>query len=217
MTSAWDRYVTDRAASAFAWGAFELTSWPPSLHFPGVEILEPGPGMRVLDIGCGDGDNAAHLAGLGPQVTAVDQSPVRVAAARQRWGQVANLTVVQAEAVEFLTAAGPVFDAIYSVYGAAWFTDPELLVPAAFAALRPGGLFLCSHADMDPPRGRVTLDSAPDIHRWDLSPRSWRMLLRANGFREVGMTLLPPTRGFANTFTVLVGGRRASGENDTDD
>lgn len=205
--TAWDGYSTCHQESAFAWGWYGPEPWSPSRYVPGVEVLDPRPGTRALDLGCGAGDNAAHLAGLGPHVTAIDQSPVQVATGRQRWGHVASLDVVQAEAVAFMRAAGPVFDVIYSVYGAAWFTDPEALVPAASSALGPTGLFACSHADVDPPEGRVTLDSAPDVQRWELSPLEWRMLLRAHGFREVRTIVLPPTLGFPDKPTILVIGQ----------
>lgn len=57
--------------------------------------LEPNPllvdqippsGGKVLVVGCGYGDDAAHLASLGRQVTAFDISATAVATARQRFG-----------------------------------------------------------------------------------------------------------------------------------
>lgn len=43
-----------------------------------------GPGARVLEIGCGIGDDALFLAESGCRVTALDQSPICVAYARSR-------------------------------------------------------------------------------------------------------------------------------------
>jgi SAM-dependent methyltransferase len=43
-----------------------------------------GAGDRVLDIGCGTGDDAVHLAARGIRVTAIDESPEMVAIARGR-------------------------------------------------------------------------------------------------------------------------------------
>ncbi|HTA46933.1 MAG TPA: methyltransferase domain-containing protein [Bryobacteraceae bacterium] len=41
-------------------------------------------GSRVLDLGCGTGEDALHLAGLGTSVTAVDSSPQMVLRAREK-------------------------------------------------------------------------------------------------------------------------------------
>lgn len=41
-------------------------------------------GRRILDVGCGDGDLAVHLAKCGAHVTAIDASGAMIAAARQR-------------------------------------------------------------------------------------------------------------------------------------
>lgn len=53
----------------------------------GIDFLQPQPGMRVLDAGCGTGDDARLLAGLaGPQgrVVGMDYSSEMIAVARQR-------------------------------------------------------------------------------------------------------------------------------------
>ena len=49
--------------------------------FEGTDAMEPG---RALDIGCGSGRDAVHLAGRGWQVTAVDVVDKALARARQR-------------------------------------------------------------------------------------------------------------------------------------
>ncbi len=54
---------------------------------PSAEVVEAAkrllPGARCIDIGCGDGRNALHLASLGYRVTATDISPVGIAKVRQ--------------------------------------------------------------------------------------------------------------------------------------
>ena len=54
-------------------------SWQPL--FEGPDALEPG---RALDIGCGSGRDAVHLAGRGWQVTAVEFVDKALARAKQR-------------------------------------------------------------------------------------------------------------------------------------
>jgi SAM-dependent methyltransferase len=42
------------------------------------------PGMKILDIGCGTGDDALHFVGRGVNVTAIDISPEMIAQLRQK-------------------------------------------------------------------------------------------------------------------------------------
>jgi ubiquinone/menaquinone biosynthesis C-methylase UbiE len=51
-------------------------------------LLEAGPevtGLRILDVGCGEGKNAHALASVGAQVTAVDCSALALRNARAAW------------------------------------------------------------------------------------------------------------------------------------
>ena len=92
------------------------------------------PGDRVLDIGCGTGADAAHLAARGVLVHAVDASPAMVARARAR-GIAAE--VLRAE--NLLRGSGE-FDGMLSNFGV--FNCVEDLAPSAFALaslIRPGG------------------------------------------------------------------------------
>ncbi|MEU3656958.1 methyltransferase domain-containing protein [Streptomyces sp. NPDC032161] len=43
-------------------------------HGPGAEVLSLKPGETALDLGCGSGGNAAHLAALGMRAVGVDLS-----------------------------------------------------------------------------------------------------------------------------------------------
>jgi 2-polyprenyl-3-methyl-5-hydroxy-6-metoxy-1,4-benzoquinol methylase len=53
---------------------------------------------RVLDLGCGEGKNAAFLAKAGAVVTAVDVSAQALRNGKAIWGDVAGLTWVQGDA-----------------------------------------------------------------------------------------------------------------------
>lgn len=190
---AWDAYPTRHGDRRFTWGP-KPSAWR---RVPGVKVLEPLPGKRMLELGCGTGDNAAHLARLGVDVTALDSSGVQVAEARRRWGGLGNLVVEQVDAVEYLSVAQNLipaqkFDAVYSVFGAAWFTDPDVLVPLVAASLRVGGLFAVSHAAA-PPTGRGRLDSNPAVERWDLSVEQWHATFERSGFAGVHSVQLPRT------------------------
>ncbi|CAL9479199.1 hypothetical protein SUDANB106_03024 [Streptomyces sp. enrichment culture] len=50
-----------------------------------------------------------------------------------------------AEVLEFLADDRATYAAVYSVFGAAWFTDPYCLFPLIAARLNPGGVFAFPH------------------------------------------------------------------------
>ncbi len=48
-------------------------------------------GLKVLDVGCGEGKNAVFLAGLGAVVDAVDVSPAAIENGTRMWGKVSKV------------------------------------------------------------------------------------------------------------------------------
>jgi SAM-dependent methyltransferase len=48
-----------------------------------VELLEPKPGERIVDLGCGTGHLTAQLAAAGAEVIGIDQDPAMIDKARQ--------------------------------------------------------------------------------------------------------------------------------------
>lgn len=68
-------------------------------------------GDRVLDIGCGTGEDALHLARLGAQVLALDASPEMVRIAR---GKGVNARLLPIEGIHALAVA---FDVVLSNFG----------------------------------------------------------------------------------------------------
>ncbi|WP_274709498.1 class I SAM-dependent methyltransferase [Streptomyces tubbatahanensis] len=142
--AAWDTYGRTRPArrEVNAHGDTTWFNWTQHAdHGPGVEVLQlPTGGDRVLDLGCGEGGNAAHLATLGYHVEGIDISRVQLAAARGRWGHLPNLRLHQEDAVRYLTDTDAEFGSVFSVFGAVWFTDPAVLLPLIRRRLRPGGV-----------------------------------------------------------------------------
>jgi ubiquinone/menaquinone biosynthesis C-methylase UbiE len=91
-------------------------------------------GDRVLDVGCGTGEDAAHLMARGISVHAVDASPAMVKEARARG--------VRAEVMraQDLAIPGACFDGAISNFGALNCVDDLGSVARALGALiRPGG------------------------------------------------------------------------------
>lgn len=106
-------------------------------------------GSRLLEIGCGTGDEAVALAAAGRYVLATDLSP-RMAAVTQAKARAAGLAdrisalAVPAGGVGLLTPARP-FDGAYASFGAL-NCEPDLARLAASLAqlVAPGGGFVCS-------------------------------------------------------------------------
>ena len=215
---AWDTYARQRperrptnARGETTW--FNWTQYAD--HGLGAELLDLPPGGCVLDLGCGKGGNAAHLAALGMRPAGIDVSAAQLRAARERWGHFSGLELHQAEAVSFLQGSTETFDAVYSVYGALWFTDPARLLPAVRERLRPGGMLVFSQRPPVEgcygcqasyiPRGA---DEDPlVVKRWDYEARVWEHLLAEYGYTEVRARVLPAPPGPRTVGTLIVQAR----------
>lgn len=212
---AWDVYARSKkprrlvnAAGERTW--FSWTQYPD--HGPGAELMNPAPRSSMLDLGCGKGGNAAHLATLGVHVTGVDWSQPQIDAARERWGQVPGLEFVVADVVDYLDTNTTTWDAIYSVFGVVWFHDPELLLPLLRRRLRPGGLLAFTH--LPPVEGcygaQAVFVRSPDagdslpIRRWDYTPEMWCDHLVHAGFDLVEAHVISPPEGVGHNGTLLV-------------
>ena len=107
----------------------------PALGSAVLELLDPRPGERILDLGCGDGTLTARLAAAGASVVALDASPEMVAAARARG---LDAHVGDGHALGFDGG----FDAVFSNAALHWMTEPDAVLDGVHRALRPGGRFV---------------------------------------------------------------------------
>lgn len=160
-----------------------------------LDALDPRPGERVLDVGCGPGFYVADaLERIGPDghVTGVDASPAMLEATRRRVEGHANVTLAEGDATA-LPLADATVDCALCVQVLEYVPD----VPAALAemhrVLRPGGRLvlwdvdwatLSWHAADMERMARVT--AAWDRHLVHPSlPRTLAADLRAAGFTDV--------------------------------
>jgi ubiquinone/menaquinone biosynthesis C-methylase UbiE len=114
-------------------------------------LLGAAPGRRVLDVGCGLGDNAAALATLvapGGSVVGVDGSRAMIEAARGRHGEIEGLSfeVADAAALPFDDTS---FDACRVDRVLQHVADPSPAVLEMARVLRPGGVLVAFDNDWE--------------------------------------------------------------------
>lgn len=101
-----------------------------------IDWLQPVPGERLLDLGCGDGALTAQLAQGRVTVVGVDASAELVAAACQRG---LDARIGDGHALAFNRE----FDAVFSNAALHWMkADPDAVIAGVARALKPGGRFV---------------------------------------------------------------------------
>jgi ubiquinone/menaquinone biosynthesis C-methylase UbiE len=108
-----------------------------------VDALDPQPGERVLEIGCGHGVAATYICERGATLTAVDRSPKMIAAARRRNARFSDAEFLVAE-LEALDLGDRRFDAILAVRVGLFHREPERARRLAERWLAPGGRLMAA-------------------------------------------------------------------------
>ncbi len=209
----WDRYangVNDDTPEKAMKNAFGWTQYDG--HGPGDELL--GDPLTALELGSGRGNAVAALATKGIDATGIDISSVQIQGARQRWGHLPGARFVQGDVLNFLAGAEQRWDAIYSIWGALWFADPEALLPLVRDRLTLGGRLAFSHAPAVPGSygiqgmyGNGFNGRQMWIYRWAYEPTQWINLLRRHGFAHVDAQIHPAPEA-DHVGTLIVAARR---------
>ena len=185
---------------------------------PVLELLNPRPGERILDLGCGEGALTEKLMALGCQVIGVDSSPEQVAAARAR-GIVAR--VMEGQHLLFKAE----FDAVLSNAALHWMMPVDAVIAGVWRALKPGGRFVAEcggegniktiETALSMALERRGIPAAP-LNPWYFpAPAEYRSRLETHGFivrwieRIPRPTLLPGDitgwlETFAEAFTAVL-------------
>lgn len=102
-----------------------------------LELLDPRPGERILDVGCGTGQLTAEIARSGAHVVGLDNSADMLADARKNFPEL-SFVLADASGFEFPEP----FDAVFSNAALHWVKDAEGAVSSIARALRTGGRFI---------------------------------------------------------------------------
>ena len=125
-----------------------------------VELLDPRPADRILEIGCGPGLAAALVCErlAGGRLTAIDRSAT--ATERARWRLAAHPATVEHTDLAGLTAAAATFDKAFAVNVNVFWTGPaDAELAVLRRVVRPGGVV---HLVYEGPAG-VDRDVAPTV------------------------------------------------------
>ncbi len=106
-----------------------------------VGSLGIGKGLKVLDLGCGDGTTALPAARLGADVTGVDIAENLVAAGNKRAKDegLANCTFQEGDASDLHALKDRSFDVVVSIFGAMFAPKPFDVAKEMVRVTRPGG------------------------------------------------------------------------------
>lgn len=106
-----------------------------------VHRLSVTPGMKILDLGCGDGTTALPAAKLGADVLGVDIASNLVAAGNRRAKDagLANLRFEEGDASDLHGLANDSFDMVVSFFGAMFAPRPFDVAKEMVRVTRPGG------------------------------------------------------------------------------
>ncbi|GLW97716.1 class I SAM-dependent methyltransferase [Microtetraspora sp. NBRC 16547] len=154
---------------------------------PLVELLDPQPGERVLDLGCGTGVLTAEIAKRGVRVLGIDGSAPMIETA-----------IAQYPGLDFTVGYGDDFtvvqpyDAVFSNAALHWMSrDPDAVISCVRMALRPGGRFV---AELGGAGNCATLTSAmrtawrehglrePELPWYFPTPAEYAVRLEKGGF-----------------------------------
>jgi SAM-dependent methyltransferase len=123
-----------------------------------------GRAQRVLDVGCGEGQVARHLAGLGCEVVGLDPIMAQVEVARDRAG---GPQYARARA-DALPCGDATFDCVLVCLALEHVDEFETALREVARVLEPGGRFvlLLSHPLLQAPRSGWVDDRTVDEHYW---------------------------------------------------
>lgn len=101
---------------------------------PVIELLDPKPGNKILDLGCGNGVLTKELSDMGCDVLGIDSSTEMVETTKALG---VNAQVLDGEHLHLKEE----FDGVISNASLDWMADQYAVVRGVWRALKPGGRF----------------------------------------------------------------------------
>lgn len=188
--------MSQPTASTSKWNAGDYArvgAFVAQLGSAALDLLDPKPGERILDVGCGEGSLTKKIAERGAVVLGIDNSPEMIAAARANG---VDAVLLGAEDMQFFNE----FDAAFSNATLHWVLEKEQAARAIFRALKPGGRFAGELGGQgNIARLREALDTELVIRgyippkessNWYPSPEEFAAIYEAVGFDDIDARLI---------------------------
>lgn len=165
------------------WEKGDFTKIAASMRPSGEEVskgLGIGPGMKVLDLGCGDGTTALPSAQLGADVLGVDIASNLVAAGNRRAeaAGLTNLKFQEGDASDLEGIEDESFDLVMSMFGAMFAPRPFDVAKEMLRVTKTGGkVFMGNWIPGDPTLVaqilRISSSYSPPPPEGFVSPMTW--------------------------------------------
>lgn len=126
----------------------------------------PFKGLRLLDIGCGGGLLSEPMAELGADVVGADAAAGNIPVARIHAKQSGLKIDYRHTMAEALVKDGEQFDVILNMEVIEHVSDPQAMLNACYALLKPGGIMMCSTINRNPKSYMMAIIGAERIMRW---------------------------------------------------
>ncbi len=154
-----------------------------------IELLDPRPGERIVDLGCGSGQLAAKIAEKGAEVIGIDASAEMIAQALVNFP---SIDFRLGDAAKF--AVSPPVDAVFSNAALHWVKDQPAALACIWRALKPGGRFVAEFGGSG--NIRRILEAADGANPWFFPTiGEYAALLEQQGFEVRFATLFDrPTK-----------------------
>jgi SAM-dependent methyltransferase len=164
-----------------------------------VEQLDVKPGLKVLDVGCGDGTTALPEARRGADVLGVDIARNLVEAGKRR-AKEAGLSNVRFQEGDVTNLAGlkdASFDLVVSIFGAMFAPRPFDVAKELVRVTRPGGRIVMGNWLPNDPTIvnqllKISSAYAPRPPQGFISPMTWGV--ENNVIERYGGAGIPPER-----------------------
>ncbi len=169
----------------------EHAAYVPALGAAVFALLDPRPGERILDVGCGEGSLTEKIVAAGAAVVGIDASPEMIAGATAR-GLDARL--IDAEQLSF----DQEFDAVFSNAALHWVRDHDAMLIGVHRALKPGGRFVAEFG------GHGNIAAIQIAIRAVLAKRGWNTNIRRYYATDAEYTARLVGHGFAVTQIALI-------------
>ena len=127
-----------------------------------LEMLQPGPGERILDAGCGSGVFTRHLLAAGAQVDGLEISLPMLQRAREILAGY-PFRSIQGDMLH-LPFQDNRFDKVISVTAIEFIQDAGVAVQEAFRVTRPGGVILVATLNSLSPWASRRIEAAKKGH-----------------------------------------------------